>query len=145
MVNNSDGVFLVAKSRSIYYGWRPSGPLQSSSISHRRGAFSYFFCKWMPYAIFHYTDFTLGTVIKSFPVVLFSTAVALVVITTVSRYRPLHPSPNPLFPQKLINHSNSVQTFHNKIWAYMLLFEQCKQCKQCRQCKQCKHCLLNSL
>ena len=42
-VNNSDGVFLVAKSRSIYYGWRPLGPLQSSSISHRRGAFSYFF------------------------------------------------------------------------------------------------------
>ena len=42
-VNNSDGVFLVAKSRSIYYGWRPSGPLQSSSISHRRGAFFLFF------------------------------------------------------------------------------------------------------
>ena len=42
-VKYSDGVFLVAKFRSIYYGRRPSGPLQSSSNSHRRGAFPYFF------------------------------------------------------------------------------------------------------
>ena len=91
------------------------GPFNLPPLVTEEVLFSYFFCKWMPYAIFHYTDFTLGTVIKSFPVVLFSTAVALVVITTVSRYRPLHPSPNPLFPQKLINHSNSVQTFHKNI------------------------------